>query len=295
MNESDRVVPFLIHESNARGRAVRLHDAVDRIIAQHDYPQAVSRLLAEAVGITAMLSTNLKTDGVLSLQLQSKGPVTMLVVDAAHGGALRGYADVDADRLAEIVEDTSLEQLFSEGYLAMTLDPGEGLERYQGVVALEGTSLAQVIESYYRQSQQTEMWIRLAVGHYAGGADTPKGWVAGGLYLERMPLENDQEDRWEHHLTLAKTIRDDELLDTALPLSDMLHRLFHEDGVWVYEPHSLEAKCRCSREKMIAALMILSEKERVDSAKDGVIEMHCHFCNRCERIALDELESPASG
>lgn len=288
----DQLVPFLLNEAPVRGRVVRLYDVMDTILKCHDYPPNISRLLGEALVVASMLASNLKSGGVLTVQIQSKGAIKLLVVDAAFGGALRGYADFDATAVAAL-NSMSLPAAFGEGYLAITFDPGEGGKRYQGVVPLEGASITDAIQRYFTQSQQLRAQFHVAVGEVSGD-DKQLHWIGGGVYIEHMPNEqgqlDDKSDEWDHASALLATVQGDELLDPALDLNALLHRLFHENGVWVYEPLPLEAKCRCSREKIEHTLKGMERAALEEMVVDGKIEVDCQFCNSKELFTLDDIQ-----
>ncbi len=280
----------MIHDAPVRGRIVRLEDAVDTIVARHRYPPVVGELLAETLVVAAMLASNLKTEGVLTIQMQSKGPVRLLVVDAAHGGNLRGYAGFDAERLSDEPRQP-LPRLFEDGCLAITLDPGEGGQRYQGVVPLEGGSITETVQHYFTQSQQLQARFHVAIGtREEPGKERPQ-WIASGIYIERMPEDIGEQpgDAWMRVQALLNTLSDAELLDSQLPLHDVLYRLFHEDGVWVYDPVELNAACRCSRAKIAETLQSMPPPSREEMAEDGTIEARCQFCNQAYRFTLEDF------
>lgn len=275
------LIPFMINDAPVRGRVVRLESVIDAILARHDYPPRLSEWLAETLVLAAMLASNLKSDGILTIQIQSKGPVSLLVVDAVYGGALRGYAQYD-DAAVSAIRGEKLASIFAEGYLAITLDPGAEGQRYQGVVPLEGATITETVQHYFSQSQQLHAEFRSAVGRQTVLGDAADHWIAAGMYIERMPDEGDRADAdeaWNRSRALLGTLRDDELLDAGLPLSDLLHRLFHEDGVWVYEPQLLKDECRCSREKIGGVLRGMEAYRLDELVEDGKITVNCQFCS----------------
>lgn len=283
----DRLLPFLLNESPVRGRVLRLGAAVDSILQAHAYPERIARLLAESLGMAAMLSAGLKTDGIVTLQLQSKGALSLLVADATAGGHLRGYARFDA---AALKADATPGELCEEGFLAITLDPGGGGRRYQGIVPLEGESIAASMQTYFSQSQQLMVRCKLAVGQeMASGA--PR-WVVGGIYIEHIPESaqaSQENEAWREACILLETLRDDELLDASLPLEELLYRLYHEGGVWIYDPKPFKAQCRCARDKIRRSLSGIKPAELRETAQDGQVEVDCHFCGRRETFTLTEL------
>lgn len=284
----DRIVPFLLNGKPVRGRVVRLSDSVHQVLSQHAYPPLISSLLAETMAMAAILSSSLKQDGIFTVQIQSKGPLSLLVVDATHEGHLRGYAQFDETALPK---EKCLDVLCQEGYMAITLDMGPKSQRYQGVVPLEGASVAETMQHYFTQSQQLDIQCKLAVGqHYVDGE--PK-WMAGGIYVEKVAEDAGQEARseeaWREASILLQTVKDSELLDPSLSSEQLLYRLFHEEGVWVYDASPVTAQCRCNRYKIKQALCGFEQAALEEMAVNGSIVADCQFCGRKEIFALNEL------
>jgi molecular chaperone Hsp33 len=283
----DIVQPFQIEGANLRGRLVRLGSVVDTVLTRHDYPEPVARLLGEALTLCATLATALKFEGVFTLQTKGDGPVSMLIADYRTNGDLRGYASFDAARLASLTqrgaigfEGARVPRLLGAGHLALTVDQGPDTERYQGIVELAGATLADCAHAYFRQSEQLEAGIRLAVGRDGHGH-----WHAGGLMLQRLPpapeLDVDEvEDAWRRALILLGSVRQDELALADLTPHQLLFRLFHEDGVRAFEPAPLTARCRCSEERIAGVLGSYPVAERQDMVENGLIRVTCEFCNR---------------
>jgi len=283
---ADRLLGFSIPSRHARGRAVRLDSVLDEILSAHAYPPAITHLLAEALVLAALIGGLLKEDSAqLTLQAQTEGGVVRLLVCDWQGGNLRGYVDFDADRLAALGANPSLYALFGKGYLAMTFDLPEGKGRYQGIVALEGESLAQACESYFSQSEQLPTLVRTAVR--SNGSHT----VAGGIVVQHLADGEEGRERlhvrldhpeWEHVATLAGSTRHDELLDSELSLEALVWRLFHEeDQVRVERGAQLARGCRCSDEHYRAVISRFPEEERDEMRNDeGVIVVDCAFCSR---------------
>jgi len=283
---SDRLFSFTIPGRHARGRVVRLGPALDRILAAHDYPEPIQRLLAEALVLTALMGGLLKREGSqLTLQAQTNGGVVELLVCDYRGGELRGYVKHDPARLAALGAQPSLPDLFGSGHLAITFDLAAANERYQGVVPLEGGSLSAAVEAYFAQSEQVPTLIRTAVT--ADG----KPNAAGGLLMqhladgeegrERLHLRNDHPE-WEHVAILAHSVRHDELVDASLPLEDLVWRLFHEEPeVRVQAAVPLSRGCRCSTvhfEEVLARFPKEDRREMRD--ENGIILVDCAFCSR---------------
>src|SRR5579883_1242429 len=235
MIPDDLVRPFEIEPYHQRGRLVRLGPLLDRIIGQHDYPPAVGALLGEAIALAVALASTLKYDGVFTLQTKGDGPIRLLVADITTDGAVRGYAQFDAERLAEVIATgaASVPRLLGAGYLAFTVDQGEDTERYQGIVALEGATLAECVHHYFRQSEQVEAGIKVAVGQRRD-PDGQLRWRGGTLMIERLPKDGGAEaareaedEGWRGAMVLMATGTSEELLDPELTPEALLFRLFH--------------------------------------------------------------------
>jgi molecular chaperone Hsp33 len=291
----DLVQPFQIDRTALRGRLVRLGPLVDGILKQHDYPEPVAAMLAEAVTLAVILAGMLKYEGVFTLQTKGDGPVRLLVADVTTSGAVRGYAQFDEAKLAKAQKGSGapVPRLLGAGYIAFTVDQGEKTDRYQGIVELQGATLAECAHHYFRQSEQLKAGIKVAVGK--NGA----GWRAGGIMLQRLPTEGGeatqaeteaQEEGWRRAMILMSSSTSDELLDPGLAPNDLLFRLFHEDGVRVWPPHALAAKCRCTREKIERIIHALPESDLNDLAlEDGRLEVTCEFCSERYHFAPEEV------
>lgn len=298
--ELDRSLGFAILEQHARGRLVRLGPVLDEILSAHAYPPVIERLLAEALALTALLGATLKDDGGrMTLQAQTDGgPVDLLVCDY-KGGELRGYVQFDIDRLAEIPADPTLFALFGKGYLAITFDQAVTGERYQGIVPLEGASLAEAAESYFSQSEQIPSLVRLAHSHGKDGR-----CIAGGMLLQHLPEGEEGRDRlhtrldhpeWQHVEALGATIKNDELTDPDLPMETLVWRLFHDEkDVRVLGGAALSKGCRCNREHILGVLSRFPVEEQTQMADDqGTIRVDCAFCSISHPIDLAELAAAA--
>ena len=305
----DIVLPFRTVRSGVVGRVVRLGPAVDEILSHHAAPAAVSQALGEAVALTAMLGTALKMDGKLTLQTKTDGVLDFLVVNFEKPGRLRAYARWDKRRLAAD-ESMAPAELLGSGHMAITIDPGEDMEAYQGIVALSEESVGDAALSYFRQSEQLPSFLRLAVArHYVAGENGAPGqwrWRAGGLMVQSLAraggsqtadeapdderLLGEDDDDWERTRMLASTIEDHELLDPTLSPERLLYRLFHEEGVRAFPPAPVQAYCRCSRERVAAFLKSFGAAELADMREpDGGISVTCEFCTKTYRFSPDEL------
>ena len=296
----DLVQPFRIDPYALRGRLVRLGPTVDRILSQHDYPEPVAALLGEAVTLAIVLAGALKYEGVFTLQTKSDGPIRLVVADVSTAGAVRGYAQYDEARLpkAAIADATmgaspSVPDLMGAGYIAFTVDQGEHTERYQGIVELAGTTLAECAQHYFRQSEQLQAGLKLSVAR----AGENGAWRAGGLMIQRVPPEggytviaDDVEDGWRRAMVLMSSATPAELVDPNLSPHRLLFRLFHEDGVRVFDIHPLEARCRCSRERIERILRSLPQDEIDDMRREGSATVTCEFCNTRYTFDREDLD-----
>lgn len=332
--EDDYVLPFRTIRSNMTGRIVRLGPSLDAILSRHNYPDAVSETLGQALALTAMLGTALKINGRLTLQTKSNGALDLLVVNYDTPGHLRAYANFDAERIKQDLPTdaptaagasstspaaTPETKILGQGHLALTIDPGGDMDRYQGIVALENETLSSAALTYFRQSEQLPTFIRLAVARVFEPAknatdstetDAEKSgrwtWRAGGLMLqhiaksgglaepeqdgEPLPLTGEEDEDWRRTQMLAATVEDHELTDPNLTSAELLYRLFHEEGVRVQNPQSVFDKCRCSRERVTGFLERFAADGLEDLREpDGTITVTCEFCNEKYHFEKDEI------
>lgn len=288
----DRLLTFTIPGRHARGRVVRLGPVLREILGAHDYPPAITHLLAEALVVATLIGGLIKDgDGQMTMQAQTKGGIVNLLVCDFKAGAVRGYVDFDRERLASVGANPSLSALFGEGYLAVTFDMQTGEGRYQGVVPLEGDSLAQACETYFAQSEQVPTLIRVAVKSSIDGCE------AAGLLVQHLPDGEEGRERlhvrmehpeWEHVAVMAGSIRHEELLDEELTMETLVWRLFHEEAeVRIERGAQLTRGCRCSAEHYESVLSRFPEDERAEMRDgNGNILVDCAFCSRQFAIAL---------
>jgi len=288
---ADFIRPFQIEALGIRGRAVRLSKAVDEIVHKHAYPDPVARLLGEMLTVAAALASALKYEGVFTLQTKSEGAVRLMVVDVTSAGDMRGYAQFDADAVAALPADASLPRLLGGGYLAFTVDQGEDTDRYQGIVELIGVDLVECVQHYFQQSEQLKAGFKLATIQQNGH------WHSGVIMLQRLPREDQStaveidDDAWRRAVTLLASCTSKELLDENLPIDDLLFRLFHEDGVRVFNGQALRAKCRCSRHRVGSVLRSLPRAELQELEAEGALEVTCEFCNSKYSFTLADLDA----
>jgi molecular chaperone Hsp33 len=293
----DLALGFVIPERHARGRIVRLGPALDAILASHGYPPAIERTLAEAVVLAALFGATLKdAAGQLTLQAQTEGGAIDLLVADYRNGQLRGYVRFDADRVAESPVDPSLFALFGKGYLAITFDQAVSGERYQGIVPLEGASLAEAAQSYFAQSEQIPSLVRIAVDD-RGAA----GHVAGGILIQHLPEGEEGRERlhtrldhpeWDHVAALGETISPAELSDESLPLDRIVWRLFNEEEeVRLLATTGLAKGCRCNPDHIRSVLARFPADERAAMADEaGLIHVDCEFCARLFSVRSADLD-----
>lgn len=291
----DAALGVAIPSRHARGRIVRLGPVVDTVLANHGYPAIIEKLLAEALTLTALLGSLLKEpQGQLTFQAQTKGGIVDLMVCDYLGGELRGYVRHDRERLADASKDPGLKELFGEGYLAITFDQPIANERYQGIVPLEGKNLAEAAQSYFAQSEQIPSLVKLAAEKCGDH------WFAGGLLLQHLPEGEEGRERlhtrldhpdWPHVAILGGSVKAEELTDPALPLEDLIWRLFHEEEeVRTLGTTALSRGCRCDPEyvRSIIARFPVDERDAM-VGDDGVIRVDCAFCSSSFSIEPREL------
>jgi molecular chaperone Hsp33 len=311
----DNVVPFQVEGLDVRGRAVQLGPMLDTILARHDYPLPVARLLAEAVVLTVLLGTSLKFEGKLIVQTQGDGPVDLLVADFSTPDSLRAYARYDGERVQEAMDEglVAPPDLLGSGILAFTIDQGTHMGRYQGIVQMDGSSLEDIAMVYFRQSEQIPTAVRLSVAELLDRDEAGKPrhrWRAGGLIAQFLPEAPermrqadlpggdggddhvvDEDDNWTEARTLVATIDADELTDPQVGAERLLYRLFHERGVRVFDSQKVLDRCSCSREKIAGVLHGLDADEVDQGFEDGVITVTCEFCSQVYRYTAEEVEN----
>jgi molecular chaperone Hsp33 len=289
------VSPFHLAQKPVRGRLVRLGPLADALLSRHESPTPVRRMLGEALALTAGLASALKFQGSFSLQAKGDGPVSMLLADCTDQGALRGYARVEPQKMAMYGKSPSARAMLGKGYLAFTCDQGPEMDRYQGIVAIEGADLTEMTAEYFATSEQLRSHVRLACGQRDGS------WRASAFIMERVAGaggigpemdEAAQEDAWETAVALASTLTDDEMLDDALPPDRLLYRLFHQEGLEVDMPRTLSYGCRCSRSRLAGVLQGFSDDDLDHMAEGGTITMTCEFCNVDFRFPREDVRGP---
>jgi len=300
----DTSLPFQVASLDVRGRIVRFGGLLDEILVAHNYPEPVSVLLAEAMVLGALLGTGFKFEGRFTLQTQANGPVGMLVVDMDTPGGIRACARFDRAAAAAAIAEgrTAPMELLGQGHLAMTVDQGAYMQRYQGLVALEGASLEEVARSYFLQSEQIPTYLKIAVAPSVSASDGSfrSAWRAAAFLVQFLPTSPDRQrmadlppgdappdfvapvyrddEAWITARTLAETLTSEELIDPGLSPERLLYRLYHEHGVAVFEPTPIAKICRCSETRVRDMIRSFKPAERVDMIENGAIEVVCEFC-----------------
>ena len=277
--EADFTQRFIFDDADVRGEAVALERSYAEVLAKHDYPLPVQLLLGEFMAAAALLVGTLKFDGLLILQARSEGPVPLLMIECSSERDIRGLARFHAERISDT---DGLPELMPAGTLAMTIDPTEG-QRYQGIVDLEGADLSASFSNYFALSEQlgTRFWLK---------AD---GQRARGLLLQQLPADrlkeaDEREASWQHAMALADTLKAEELL--GLDNETLLHRLYHQEALRLFDPRALQFRCSCSRERSSRALISLgqADAEALVQEHGGSVEIDCQFCN--ERYLFDAAD-----
>jgi molecular chaperone Hsp33 len=317
----DTILPFEVSPLDLRGRVVRLGPTIDEILARHTYPAPVARLLGEATVLAVLLGSALKIDGRFILQTQTDGPVRMLVVDFTTPGRVRACARFDAAAVAGLIgrNEAAAGALLGRGHLAMTIDQGPDMSRYQGVVALDGGTLEDAAHEYFLRSEQIPTRVRLAVGEEFRAAEggASHRWRAGGMLLQFLPKSAErqrmadldpgdapegtprhtlpEDDAWVEGRSLIGTVEDVELIDPAISSERLLYRLFHERGVRVFRGVPIAAECSCSREGVDRMLRSFPQRDRDDMVENSVISVTCEFCSSTYEFAPEDVADRPAG
>ena len=302
---ADACQPFILSHGAFRGRIIRLNGTADTILARHDYPPVVSYVVAEALVLCVALASGLKFDGIFTLQASGDGPIKTVVVDYTSTGVLRAYAAFDEDAMSEMKSSAVVgatdwaPRLLGSGHLAFTVDQGPDKERYQGIVPLEGGTLADCVHNYFRQSEQLEAAVKVAVTLPSGN----QGWQAGGVVAQRMPekggvelpVDFDADDAWRTTVILLAQVTAEELLDNTLDPLRLINRLYGIEGdARVAPAKPLRDGCRCSDKRIKMALKTVPLEELRELAKDGNVALTCEFCKTEYQVPLTELEADAN-
>lgn len=301
-SRDNEVRPFQIEGMNVRGRAVRLGTVVDQILKAHDYPEPIAQILGELLVLTGMLGSIMKFDGIVTVQTKSGGPIPLMVADFERRedgvGRLRGYADIDDVKLSAFGKSPSFEGLLGSksGYMALTIDQGEKMDRYQGIVEMKGATLSEVARNYFVNSEQTPTEIRLncdrdaVTGHWRAGGIMVQHLSRGEEGQERI-LDRETQEEWDRASILMTSVKAEELIDPQLDLDQLLFRLYHEDGVRVFSSETMVHSCRCSRERLLSVIQGFSDDDIDHATVDGSIDVNCQFCNTTYKFTPEEARA----
>ncbi|MCG8427546.1 MAG: Hsp33 family molecular chaperone HslO [Chromatiales bacterium] len=273
MNNQDQLYRFIFEDVGVRGELVQLDASWRAILERYDYPETVSRQLGQSIAASLLLSATIKFEGSLILQSQSEGPLTTLVAQATHQRTVRGLARWNAE-----VPDGRLAEVFGPGKIVITID-NQSKERYQGIVGLNGENLSQALEGYFETSEQLASRFWLAASQER----------AAGLFIQELPNDDHDKEHWQRIEMLANTVTDNELLN--LEPTELLHRLFHEEQVRLFDPEPVAFRCGCSSERIESTLKAMGQTEVSQILKEqGEIEANCEFCNKRYRYDQVDIE-----
>ncbi len=288
---SDKLHRFLLEKLNVRGEWIQLDNTWQDILSTSNYPKPIREVLGEAITAVGLIAASLKFEGSLIMQMNDTHPVTMLVVQASSEGTLRGIARWTG----EIDDQASFQELFGEGRLVISIQKETGLnnkkspsqrdrsELYQSIISLEGSNLGEVLATYFKQSEQINSRLILAANENK----------AVGLMLQSLPVENDDKG-WDHALALANTIKSDELL--TLEVQEMLHLLYHEEDLRLYDGEDRRFECSCSQDKVEILVKSLGIEEANQTINEqGIISIDCQFCNRTYKLDPLDIKRIFSG
>lgn len=295
----DTCVSFFIDNGAYQGRLIRMSSVLDTIIGKHCYPRPVAAVVAESTVLAAMLTSTLKYEGLFTLQTQSNGAVSMVVVDVTSEGKIRACASFDEEHLKQNQElrKTSGEieaapHLMGKGHLAFTVDQGPNTELYQGIVDLQGKNLTECALRYFKQSEQIDTDLKLFLQAPEGESGS---WLAAGIMLQKMPLKGgnesspeEMEEAWNEAKVFMESLTQDEVFDAELTSEQLLHRLFHANNLSISKCKNYSFGCRCSREKLLQTLSTFSEDDINAMLENNKVTATCHFCS--EKYVFDKGE-----
>lgn len=275
MTDRDIFQPFLFDDFPVRGGLIHLNAAWEAVLERHEYPQPIRKVLGELIAAAALLSSTLKYKGSITMQIQGEGPLSLVVAEFTHDYTLRGMAE-----WREVV-DAPFSRMVGDGKFVITIDPGEGMRRYQSIVPLEGDTVAEVLQTYLVQSEQLDTHLWLASSEQA----------CAGMVLQKLPEKTRDEDAWNRMLTLADTLTPQELM--GLSNRETLYRLFHEENLRLFDAQPVSFRCSCTRERVRGMLRSLGDREVNDILEqEGQIRVSCQFCNQkylFDRVDAEQL------
>ncbi len=276
-SDKDKIHRFLFDKANIRGEITCINDVWMHMQSNHNYPDIIRQYLGEVVAASVLLSATLKFEGSMTIQANGDGALTLMVVECRNDFGVRGVAKYQESLFNEELNETDIKDLLGNGTLIITIEQFKSKERYQGIVALDGNSMSDFLEGYLQRSEQLETRIFLASDENA----------VGGLLLQQLPGQSDDADSWERVTHLGSTIKSEELL--GLDAKEILHRLYHEEDVRLFDPESIYFKCSCSRDKVTNMLRSISHQDASDIIKEqGNISVDCEFCGKT--YEFDEID-----
>lgn len=280
--QPDILQRFVFDSLPIRGELVSLDETWQTILQQQNYPDAIYHLLGEMACASALLAATLKFEGSLTIQATGDGPLNLLMIECRDDFSMRGVAKYSEELVNQVPQDSKLDLLLGKGKLAVTIERSNG-KLYQGIVPLEGASIAQMLENYLRQSEQLDTCLVLSACRT----------TAAGMLLQKLPEQKQQDfmptesDDWNRIHQLGRTLSSDEIL--GLPFIEILHRLFSEDDIQLFSPAEVAFKCKCSREKVVNMLKVIEHEELNDLVKQqGTIVVTCEFCGKA--YSFDEID-----
>ncbi len=282
-----------------RGRITRLGDVtVDSILKRHDYPRWAAHALGEALALAILTAATLKIDGRILVQAEGNGPVRLLVAEARTDGGVRGYLRLDRARWDKLAEAYGEDRppvcdMIGKGVLGlMVIQENSTAQPYQGIVPLDGETIADCAQHYFNQSEQIPTRVRLSVLEIEEPGGT-KRWRAGGAVIQQIASDDargDTQEHWDYARAMFESVTDDELVDPNLSSGRLLFRLYHEEGVRMEKPQALQDACTCSKERLVRTLSSMPVSEVRELANDdGILDADCQFCGRIYHIPAGEL------
>ena len=294
----DNCTSLFIENGVYQGRLIRLHEVVNTILGKHCYPKPVAAVVAESTVLGAMLASQLKYDGLFTLQIQSNGVISLVVVDVTSDGRIRACARYDEEHLKQSQklrkttdEIEAAPHLLGGGILAFTVDQGKDTELYQGMVELQGKNLTECALRYFKQSEQIDTDIKLFLKAPEGESSS---WSVGGIMLQKLPSKGselspeEQSETWNEAKVFMESLNENEIFNADLSSEEILTRLFHGNRLQISHSREYTFGCRCSRDKLLQTLQTFSEDDVNAMVESGKITATCNFCG--EKYSFDRGE-----
>lgn len=293
MPDQNIVTPFIVEDLDIRGRIAKLNSTIDNIIWRHNYPEAVSHLVAQITALAALLGSNLKNHERFSIQIRSTGAIKLLICDFTAPNGVRSYAKFNEEELKS-------KNLLGQGTITFIINEPSSTPLYQAIVALEGDSIAEIAERYYEQSEQIPTKIKLFSGLFVDNKSKKREYRAGGFLIQNLPHNASagyvsynnsyNKENWTEAKVLAQTISEDELLHVEnISANTLLFRLFHQYSVRVFEPIEILDVCSCSKERIEEVIKSFNDEEIASCSENGKIKVTCQFCSKNYNIDPTKL------